>query len=121
MSIENRDQTFTDVKVPELFEKVSALRSEGYRMAQICATVTEEGTELLYTFDKDLILLNLKLKLSEEEGVQSITAIYWPAFIFENEIHDLFGVKFSDSKLDYGGNFFKLSKKTPWKPSSGGE
>ena len=35
--------------------------------------------------------------------------------MYENEVHDLFDVEFADSKLDYKGNFFRMSKKAPWK------
>ena len=48
-------------------------------------------------------------------SVRSITPVYWAAFVYENEVHDLFGVEFEDSKLDYKGNFFRMSAKTPWK------
>ena len=46
----------------------------------------------------------------------SITGIYWAAFIYENEMQDLFGVKFKHMALNYGGNFFKVSQPTPWNP-----
>ena len=61
-----------------------------------------------------MLFRSLDIKIGEE--VESITGIYWPAFIYENEIHDLFGVKFNHSALDYQGGFFKISEETPWKP-----
>ena len=46
----------------------------------------------------------------------SITGQYWYAFVWENEIHDLFGLKidFIERDVDYGGHFYHLAEKTPW-------
>lgn len=77
--------------------------------------------ELLYSLDKDLSLQNLKLQFHTSQYTKYNQEIYWPAFIYENEIHDLFGINFTDSKLDYHGNFFKLSKPTPWKQQAESE
>ena len=49
----------------------------------------KEGFELIYSFDKDHILLNLKLAIPEDEEIMSITGVYWSAFIYENEMQDL--------------------------------
>ncbi len=100
----------------ELLERVRQLKDDGYRFSQACATPKEDGAEILYTFDKDHILLNLRVKVSEGEEIESITASYWPAFIYENEMHDLFGIKFLHNALDYNGNFFVTAEPTPWNP-----
>ena len=45
--------------------------------------------------------------------IPSITDLYLEAFVFENEIHDLFGVHISDIAIDFGGNFYQLAVKEP--------
>ncbi|MDO4518299.1 MAG: NADH-quinone oxidoreductase subunit C, partial [Bacillota bacterium] len=70
----------------------------------------------IYSFDKEHEIYNLRLPIAIGEEIESITNIYWPAFIYENEIHDLFGVKFKHSALDYNGTFFRIAEETPWKP-----
>ena len=67
---------------------------------------------------QDHELSHLKLTIPEEEEVQSITGEYWGAFIYENEMHDLFGITFENLALDYGGRFFKVSEPTPWNPQN---
>jgi len=109
-------QNFVPVTVSELNFKVRDLISDGYRLGQACCSKIADGYELLYSFDKDHDLLNLKLKLSEGEDVTSITNVCWPAFVYENEIHDLFGITFKHLALDYGGHFYKLTEPTPWNP-----
>lgn len=108
-------QNISDISASELVKKVAELKGEGYRLGQICGTRMPDGTELLYSFDKDHMLTNLRIAVKDGDEVDSITETYWPAFIYENEIHDLFGVKFLESKLDYEGRFFRLSMPTPWK------
>lgn len=118
------EQVFENVELSQVFSRVADLKAEGYRLGQICGVVLDDETyEIIYSFDKGHELLNLKLDIPTDAEVESITKVYWPAFIYENEIHDLFGVRFKHSELDYGGTFFKVSEETPWKPNKkeGGE
>jgi ech hydrogenase subunit D len=110
-------QDNTTIKASELLDVMQDLKSEGYRLSQACAANTKDGMEVWYSMDKgDYILKNFIMKVPEAMTLQSITAIYWYAFIYENEMNDLFGIKFKNSALDFGGHFFKLSEETPWKP-----
>lgn len=113
-----KEQVIIPVTASELIPKVSELKDEGYRIGQACCTKVSAGFEILYSFDKDHELVNLKLTVAEEEEVMSITAIYWCAFIYENEMQDLFGVKFKHMEMNYGGHFFKVSQPTPWNPKN---
>jgi len=110
------DQVINPVANVDLLATVRGMKKDGYRLLQICATKVSEGFEILYSFDKDHELTNLKLTVPEEEEVQSVTGEYWGAFIYENEMHDLFGIKIVNNELDYGGNFFKVVEPTPWNP-----
>ena len=94
-------QNFTPVELSQLLTKVKDLKAEGYRFGQACATVVDDKIEIIYSFDKDYSLMNLKLVISPEEEV---------------EMHDLFGIKFMHMELDYEGNFFKVAEPTPWNP-----
>ena len=109
-------QNFISIEPAQLLEKVQDLKAEGYRLGQACCNKDSEGFELTYSFDKDHVLLNLRVIVPEEEEIMSITGVYWAAFIYENEMQDLFGVKFKHMALNYGGHFFKVSQPTPWNP-----
>jgi ech hydrogenase subunit D len=115
MTISQRDQNYTDTTTDDIVKTAGELASEGYRLEQIFATSKDGVTDLIYSFDGGEGLRNYKMKVPENMEVPSISAVFWPAFIYENEIHDLFGVEFTDLKLDYKGNFFRVSSKTPWK------
>lgn len=111
-------QNFETVELSNLISRVGDFKAEGYRLVQICGVNLDDDTyEILYSFDKDHVLTNLRLQVRiGVDEVESITGFFWPAFIYENEIHDLFGIQFNHSALDYKGTFFRIAEETPWKP-----
>ncbi|MDR0356829.1 MAG: NADH-quinone oxidoreductase subunit C [Clostridiales Family XIII bacterium] len=112
-------QDIAAIEASNLLETVSDVKDDGYRLGQICATKTADGIDVLYTFEKDSILKNFRVSVEDREPeLHSITAVYWPAFIYENEMRDLFGIAFRNLALDYGGRFFKIAKETPWNPNA---
>ena len=112
---EEHTQTFETAAPGDIPALAESLKAEGYRMVQICGFFNDTATTEIYTFDKDFDVRNFKVDIPFGTQVKSITPWYWAAFVYENEIHDLFDVEFTDSKLDYKGNFFRMSQKTPWK------
>lgn len=108
-------QEFLDIAPEDVFQTAESLKSEGYRIVQICGVTREGETEMIYSFDRDHILRNYRVNVPFGTRVKSITPVYWAAFVYENEVHDLFGVEFEGSKMDYKGNFFRMSAKTPWR------
>ena len=109
-------QNFIPVTASGLIAAVQDLTAEGQRLGQACCSKTADGFEILYSFDKDHVLTNLRLPVTEGQEVMSISGVCWHAFIYENEIHDLFGIPFKHLELDYGGHFFKIAEQTPWNP-----
>ena len=115
------NQVFQEVDHSEIPSLAKRMRSEGYRMVQICGVTKKGETEMVYSFDRDHEMVCYKVHVPFGTSVGSITPEYWAAFVYENEIHDLFGVEFTDSSLDYKGNFFRMSVKTPWKGAEDGD
>jgi len=102
------------IEVAGLVEAVSRMRTEGYRLVQIGATKLA-GFELTYSFDREYRFFSFKLLLPLEGAVvPSISAVYPNAFLYENEIQDLFGILFSGISIDYKGNFYRTSIKHPF-------
>ena len=86
------------------------MKDNGYRLVQIGATRTE-AFEVNYSFDRELKFVNLKIRLADNsEAIPSISGIYWSAFLYENELHDLFGLKIKDINIDYQGKFYKVAR-----------
>ncbi len=113
MNIE--EQTLVSLDRSQLVAKVAELRKDGYRMVQICATTMPENFEISYSFDKNGKFISLRLMVPRSDAViPSITGEYFGAFSYENELQDLFGLKVTDLKLNFNGNFYQLAKKTPF-------
>jgi len=48
--------------------------------------------------------------------------MYWGAFVYENEMHDLFGIRVRGMNIDFKGTFIRTSIKYPFSvPSAKGE
>lgn len=108
--------SFVDVPLDDLLERVQTLKHDGIRFVQMCAETTEAGIDLLYTFydEPGDHALNLCVYgITEDSRVPSIQDQYFAAFSYENEAHDLYGVRFVNMKLDFGGHFFNLACSEP--------
>ncbi len=103
------------VEPVNLVHEVLQVKHDGYRLIQICATRVGDQYELIYSFGLGYDVLRLRVYLPLEEELVSISNIYAPAFIYENEMHDLFGVKIKLISIDYQGNLYRTAKKTPFK------
>lgn len=108
--------SFVDLPLEELLTRVQTLKHEGVRFVQMCAETTEQGIDLLYTFYDETTQNALNLcvyGIDESSRVPSIQGLYFAAFSYENETHDLYGVRFANMKLDFGGHFFNLAETAP--------
>lgn len=108
-------QSIVPIDPPALPARASAMRAEGWRLMQVCCTTAGPDFELLYSFAKDSDLCGIRAIVPREGArVPSITGAYLCAFLYENEIHDLFGVKFDGLAIDFQGNFLKARMKNPF-------
>ena len=94
---------------------VLRFRMDGWRVVQICAARLAEGYELSYSFGKEYDMRTLRLTVGEEETVPSITQIYPGAFLQENEMAELFGVRVTDMSQDYHQRLYRIARETPFK------
>ena len=108
------ETVFTTIEKDELSDLVARLSSEGQRFVQILAVNTEDGIDLVYSFMQGDTLTNYEIKgVGKDDAIPSITEFFLEAFVFENEIHDLFGVQIDDIEIDFGGNFYRLAIDEP--------
>lgn len=118
--------TFQHVEIPELISRVMELHQDGYRLVQMhCTRLKSEDAgsadmEVTYTFDRDYQVQNLRITLNSEQAIPSVSAIFPAAFLYENEIHDLFGITVSRMSIDYGGNLYKTAVPTPFNQKTEG-
>jgi len=111
------EQKIINIEVGQLQDKVKGCFEQGYRLVQISCTKLSQGLELNYSFDKNFEFINLRVFLSSADTeVLSVSNIYWNAFLYENELHDLFGINIKNIAIDYKGNFYRTSVKWPFNP-----
>ena len=109
------EQTYLSLPPDALLAKVRELHEQGWRLVQIGATPLGETIELNYSFDLAGKFLNLRLSLPAATAhVPSVSSIYWCAFIYENEMHDLFRVRVDGIAVDYKGKFYKTTVPYPF-------
>jgi len=109
------DNKLTNIAAADLLANCQQLKNEGYHIMQICSVRTTDGYELTYSFGLDYAMVNLRLIISTDEEIMSISNIFSPAFLYENEIRELFGVKIQMINVDYKGNLYHIAVKTPFK------
>ena len=107
-------QETTPIGKNDLVGMVAQLFAEGYRLVQIGCSTLPGAYELNYSFDKDYRFKNLRITAAPGEEVPSISVIYPNAFLYENEIHDLFGLVVKDIAIDYRGSLYRTAIKTPF-------
>lgn len=100
----------------ELLDVITRIRHDEWRLIQICATKVADNTyEILYTFGRAYDWKNIRITVHGEDKVSSITSIYEVAYLYENEIHDLFGIEIDMMNYDFGGKLFRTGMPTPFK------
>ena len=107
-------QETTPITKNDLVGMVARLFAEGFRLVQIGCSTLQNGYEINYSFDKDYTFKNLRITAEPGEEIPSISAVFANAFLYENEIHDLFGLVVKNINIDYGGTLYRTAIKTPF-------
>ncbi len=118
MNIE--EQPITVVPVTNLIGKVETYRAGGYRLVQVtCTRISDpeagDRFEITYSFEKDLRFESVRITIDPDTEVPSISGMYWGAFVYENEMHDLFGVQVKGMNVDFHGNFIRTAVPYPFR------
>ena len=109
----NIAQEFSAIEINELLPLAKRLKAAGARYVQTCGITRDDHISVMYSFIEDGTLCNYVIEVHEGEVVPSITDFFTAAFVFENETHDLFGVNIKGICIDFEGNFYLTSEKTP--------
>ncbi len=105
---------FKLITLDRLQRVAAVLKAEGYRFVQMHAVNADWGVDLYYSFMKDGVIENYRIKgLKERQPVPSITNLFLAAFVFENEARELFGVDMRDVAIDFGGAMYTLAESEP--------
>lgn len=116
MEIKNPRNTMEVVIPDNLLEHVMEQKDAGRRLSQICAAYVNEMLELSYSFAEDETNLyhTLRLVIDKDTEVCSITGFYPYAFLYENEMKELFGVNIKMINQDYNNKLYRIDEETPF-------
>jgi len=93
-----------------LLPRADALRVAGWRLIQVLAISMPEGVELSYSFGLELEMRVLRFMARPGSAVPSLTPVYAAAFLYENEIRDLFNVAIERISVDWLGKTYDVAE-----------
>ena len=105
------------VSYDTLVGEVAKTKVEGFRFVTMSGVELDGNTvNILYHFDRDFTLKHIRLTALKDSFVPSISSVYFAAFLVENEIQDLFNIRFKGLVLDYRRTLYldKEVKVTPF-------
>jgi ech hydrogenase subunit D len=111
---ERETQTIEDITAESLPTLADAFKLDGWRLVQILCIARVDGYELQYSFGGGYALRTLRLNIGPRQAVPSITPYYGAAFLYENEIRDLFGALIERISPDWEGKVFDVAGTAPF-------
>jgi len=97
--------------------ETAKMKVEGYRFVTLsCVELDETTVDILYHFDREFQLKHFRLTVPKDAPVPSISPVYFAAFLVENEIQDLFNIRFQGLAIDFDRTLYleEEVKKTPF-------
>jgi ech hydrogenase subunit D len=108
-------QVVEEIPLAGLLERAQRMKEEGWRLAQACCTRLVADQEVNYSFDRDGRLRTLRVRVPmNDPELPSLSPFFASAFLYENEMHDLFGITVRGMSVDYKGHFFTTMVPTPY-------
>lgn len=108
--------------------RVEAFHTDGFRLVMINATTLKpgpgaaapggDGCELMWTFEKGGQLEHLRERVTAEDAIPSVSGVYGFAYLYENEIRELFGLNITGLNVDWKGQLYRTTTKIPFSPSA---
>ncbi|MDR1603302.1 MAG: NADH-quinone oxidoreductase subunit C [Gracilibacteraceae bacterium] len=104
-------QVFFPAEKRELIEIAQRNKAMAYRFCQMHCVKTAAEMFIIYTFEKqDLSIEQYRLPIATDEAAPSISGVFLPAALYENEIAELYGVNFTGMAIDFGGTLYETAK-----------
>jgi ech hydrogenase subunit D len=107
-------QTILPISVGDVVTTAERAKKDGNRLVQIGCTKIEDNFEILYVFDKEYRMTCYRITVKQADEIPSISGVYFGAFVYENEIHDLYGIHVTGINIDFKGTFYKTAIKHPF-------
>ena len=104
-----------NLEAGRLLEEAKSLSQQGFRIVQICCVKgLEEKQDLFYSFDLAYEWRHYRISVAPGDVIPSITGAFPGAFLYENEIGELFGIVFKGVSLDFHGTLYDSGVAAPF-------
>ena len=108
-------QEIEAIDLADLLGRVGERKTAGDRLVAISCAVVEGENEITYSFeDRDHRFVHLRITVPPGATIPSVTPSFWGAFVYENEIHDLYGITVTGMNVDFGGHFYATKVPYPF-------
>jgi ech hydrogenase subunit D len=105
-----------------LIDRVVAYRYGGWRLALINVTTvlatadgsSGDGYDVSWSFARGGELEHLREHLAPGETLPSLTQLYPAAFLYENELRELFGIEVIGLGVDLRGQLYRTAARVPF-------
>ena len=109
--------TITAIEAGEILAYASAKKAAGWRLVECHANrpFEDDKVEVEWTFsdDENLAVEMYRAKIDHDQHIESVSHLFPCAFVFENEMHDLYGVQIDGILIDFQGGFYHVHYDAP--------
>jgi ech hydrogenase subunit D len=105
-----------DSNSENIISEAKKLKDGGFRLVTLSSADLGESIDILYHFDHELDLVNVRINVPKGKKTPSIASVYSCSVLVENEIKEHFGVDFDGLPLDFAGMLYldEEVQKTPF-------
>ncbi len=117
ITLKNPANELIEIGVGDVIDTAFIMKNADMRLSQICAAYSDGNLELSYSYANDDTYQFTTYRVVLEDPsteVLSITALYPYAFLYENEIKELFGVNVAMISLDYENKLYRIGVEAPF-------
>lgn len=104
---------YRTIELGSLLAMAMERRAKGDRLVQIHCSRGAQW-EIIYSFDGPEGFVHYKVQTLEKPMLKSISDFFPPAYLYENEISELFGLTIEGMIIDFKGNLYNPQKKSPF-------
>ncbi|MCI8428360.1 MAG: NADH-quinone oxidoreductase subunit C [Lachnospira sp.] len=110
------DNVLIEIEADRILDTVMEMKNKGLRLSQACAAYVNDKYELSYSFANEdtYEYTTLRVIIDKETEICSITEFYPYAFLYENEMKELFGVNIKMINVDYHNKLYRIEAETPF-------
>ncbi|MBT8508301.1 hypothetical protein AZH53_07770 [Methanomicrobiaceae archaeon CYW5] len=113
--MKEQNTTLREIAVADLVTETGGFKAKGCRLVQIGCTGTGDAYEINYTFEKGDVFETVRITVHDGDVIPSIAEHFWASFIYENEIHELYGLAIEGMSIDFGGHLYHTAVENPFK------